>query len=125
MVALLRTRPELLSSVAPPESWIILPEFSVPAPKFTSEFPVTVSVPLIAMPPFALTAPPTPVLPTLDVPNDVKRPWMSQKPLIVSAAPFKVRAFRNCPAKVTLSEVEADVLERTKLLAASKLLTDC
>src|SRR6266404_3070673 len=85
---------------------------------------MTFSVPLIANPPFALTPPAPAVMPMLEFPDDVKRPLTTTVPLL-SAAPFRVNAFRNEELAPTVSEVAAVVLDSTKLLAAVKLWTDC
>src|SRR5260370_42678451 len=63
----------------------------------------------------------------LEDPDDVKRPLMVKFPTLPRVAPFKVRALRNRELRATLSEVGAvpEALERTKLLAAVKLWTDC
>ncbi len=73
--ALLMARLELLSNVAPPDSWIALPEFRTPGPKFASELRATVSVPLTFRPAFATT--PLPEL-MIEVPVDVKGPWSNK-----------------------------------------------
>src|SRR6266478_7670997 len=99
-----------------------LPKVSVPGPKFTSEPLMTVSVPLTVSPALALT----PVVPPmLEVPIDVKRPSSAKLPALLKVAPFRVRALRNTELAATVSEAAAVALERTKLLAAVKLWTDC
>src|SRR5216683_1540043 len=99
-----------------------LPKVSVPGPKFTSEPLMTVSVPLAVSPALALT----PVVPPmLEVPIDVKRPSSAKLPALLKVAPFRVRALRNTELAATVSEAAEVALERTKLLAAVKLWTDC
>src|SRR5260370_11648821 len=122
--ALLMLRLEWLSRVVKTPSCMTLPEFRVPGPKFASELPGTASVPLTVYPAFAL-APLVALM--LEDPDDVKRPLMVKFPTLPRVAPFKVRALRNRELRATLSEVGAvpEALERTKLLAAVKLLTDC
>jgi len=102
---------------------MVLPEFRVPGPKFKSELPVTVSVPLIPKPAFAPT-PPLP--PMLEVPDAVKGPSRFKLPVaLVRVALLRVRALRNTELMATVSEVGAEVLESNILLAAVKLWTDC
>jgi len=121
--ALLMARLELLSNVAPPDSWIALPEFRTPGPKFASELRATVSVPLTFRPAFATT--PLPEL-MIEVPVDVKGPWSNKLvPGALRVAPFTVTALRNTALAETESEVAVVAPERTKLLAAVKVRTDC
>ncbi len=120
---------EKLSSAELPESWIMPPELRVPGPKFANPFPpgpVTVSVPLIAMPPFALTPLP-PVSTMLEVPVDVKRPSIpsGKLPALLRVALFSVRPLRKSELelKAIVSDVADEVLERTSLAADTRLWT--
>jgi len=118
----LTERLELLSSVAPPESWMVLPEFRVAGPKLAKVVPVIVSVPLTVNPAFALT-PAAP--PMLEVPDDVKRPLRVKLPALLRVEPVRPNAFRSVELAATVSEVGTEVLLRMNLLAAVRLWTDC
>lgn len=87
--------------------------------------PVIVSVLLLVTkkPAFALTPPTFP--PILDVPDDVKGPLRVKFPPLLRVEPVRVSALRNVELAATVSEVATEALERTNLLAAVRLLTDC
>ena len=57
----------------------------------------------------------------LEVPVDVKGPLRPKLPALVKVAPFKVRELKNPELKAVVSDVAAEVLVRTKLLAAVKV----